>query len=145
MVKIFVSEVADAGNIPDGEYECIVSKTIETVSKGVQSAGSPQWELKLHVTSPAKMGTVTTQGFELRTWITFSNEASMAGMWQASIRALGFTLKDKKEFKADPKEAEGRVVKAIVKNVPDQKGITRSKIVKILKSEAQDDMGKVTF
>lgn len=145
MVKIFISEVADASNIPDGEYECIISKVVEKVSKGAKSAGSTMWECKMHVTSPANVSGTVTQGFELMTWITFSNESGMAAMWQASVRALGFQLKEKEEFKADPKEAEGRIIKVIVKNQPDLKGVSRSKVVKILKSEAQDDMGKVPF
>lgn len=147
MVKIFAQEVADAKNpnIPDGEYECIVSKSIERVSQGAKAAGSPMWEMRLIVTSPTKVNEIPTQGFELMTWITFCNEGAMSRMWQESVAILGFPVVKGQEWKHDPKEAEGRIIKVIVKNQPDQKGVSRSKVVKILKSEAQDDMGKVPF
>lgn len=147
MVKIFAQEVADAKNpnIPDGEYECIVQRTVEKVSHGDKSAGSPMWELLLLVTTPAKVNEVVTQGFELMTWITFCNDGQMARMWQESVDVLGFPVVKGEEWKHDPKEADGRIIKVIVKNQLNQKGVMRSKVVKILKSEAQDDMGKVPF
>jgi len=148
MVKIFVSEIADSSknpNLPEGEYECIVTKVAETVSAGDQSVGSPMWTLRLRVTSPDKVGDVVTQGFELMTWITFCNTGNLASMWRESVEILGFTVEKGKDFVGDPKLAEGRIIKAIVKTLPDKKKVMRSKVVKILKSEAQDDMGKVPF